>query len=339
MQKNCQEQQCKKNSTGFCRKCFLKDIVEERCAERLENLFGKEASQLYFSIKKGLIMDLTVACTECNKKTFNASSAERFVNYKFGKAFVCRSCLSSGIKNPMFGKSLNSLWTEKYGAEEALKKSETKLIKFKESTKNHNFSRPAFKEKNGMYGKTVYYVWLDKFGKEEADKRYEDMIKKMSATHQGKNNSMYGKSPKYTAGLGHACKYKNHYFRSLLELSYFIKVIERFNLKWESGEIHKWRVSYIDSKGESKTYASDFIIANKYMVEIKPKFALKNKEVQLKIAAAKKFCKENGLIYKIRTPFYIDIDRILDLYKSGSLTLEGRNKKRFEERFNVRSYD
>ena len=50
-----------------------------------------------------------------------------------------------------------------------------------------------------------------------------------------------------------------------------INIIERFNLKWVSAESNIHRISYIDYSGNTRNYFADFILENKYLVEIKPK--------------------------------------------------------------------
>ena len=50
-----------------------------------------------------------------------------------------------------------------------------------------------------------------------------------------------------------------------------IYVIERFNLMWESMERSDKKIPYINWDGAERNYFADFLIQNKYVVEIKPK--------------------------------------------------------------------
>ena len=80
---------------------------------------------------------------------------------------------------------------------------------------------------------------------------------------------MYGKPSPQGSGNGWSGWYKGWYFRSLLELSYMILVIERFNISWSNGE--KIKITYKNFSGINRNYFPDFLLNNKYIIEIKPK--------------------------------------------------------------------
>jgi hypothetical protein len=152
-------------------------------------------------------------------------------------------------------------------------------------------------DKNPMYGKSFYDIWLEKYGKTEADKRLNKFKKTQSTLNSGENNAMYGKPSPKGSGNGWSGWYKDWYFRSLLELSFMINVIERFKFTWENGEKKKYTIPYINYNNISRTYRPDFILNNKFMVECKPKKLHTTPLNKLKAEAAKKFCKKNGLKY------------------------------------------
>ena len=83
---------------------------------------------------------------------------------------------------------------------------------------------------------------------------------------------MYGKPAPIGSGNGWSGWYKGWYFRSLLELSFMINVIERFNMPWISAENQTYKISYVDTNLKQRNYYADFIIDNKYIVECKPKW-------------------------------------------------------------------
>ena len=116
---------------------------------------------------------------------------------------------------------------------------------------------------NPMYGKSFYDVWLKKYGKEVADQKMTEYRQKQSELNSGENNNMYGKPSPNGSGNGWSGWYNGWFFRSIRELSYMIKVIERYNLKWESGETNKWKIQYKDYDGLIRNYFPDFIIKSK----------------------------------------------------------------------------
>lgn len=87
---------------------------------------------------------------------------------------------------------------------------------------------------------------------------------------KGEKNGQYGKSPSPRAGRGIWGKFKGLHFRSSLELFYLMYWFES-GVNVESAEKEEFRVKYIDSKGNMRTYSPDFIIrSNNLLLEIKP---------------------------------------------------------------------
>lgn len=110
-----------------------------------------------------------------------------------------------------------------------------------------------------------------------------------------------------------------------------IYVIERFNLKWENAETKQFRINYIDWNGNKRTYHPDFLIDNKFLVEIKPRSLWTSDSVKRKSKAAENFCYNNGFIYKItESPKLIKFEDIKQLVKSNIIVFT----KRYQEKFN-----
>lgn len=182
----------------------------------------------------------------------------------------------------------------------------------------------------------LYDCWLKNEGKEIADIKFANWRQKQSENSSGSKNGMYGKPTPVGTGNGWSGWYKNWYFRSLLELSFMVNIIERFNFKWESAEQRKYSIKYQDYKGTERTYRADFILNNKYMVDCKPKklqFAFNN---QLKYNAAVQFCKENNLIFK-----YSDIPRLTDLEfkelkEKGEIKFLPKYEELFKQKYEAR---
>jgi len=178
-----------------------------------------------------------------------------------------------------------------------------------------------------MFGKSVYSVWIEKYGKEIADNKLIEYKKKQSLNNSGEKNSMYGKPAPINSGNGICGWYKGWFFRSLLELSYMIYVIERFNLIWENGESEKYKISYTQD-GISKNYFPDFVINGKYIVECKPKKLWITSKNLLKFEFAKKYCEENNYAFKVRDIPKLERPELLSLINSGLVELTNKWKNK-----------
>lgn len=224
--------------------------------------------------------------------------------------------IAEGIrKNPFFGKS-HSLETKKVLSE-----------KSRAARKDGRVDTRG--EKNGMYGKHLPSekkgkTFIDLYGEEKAVSLKNNLSKKSS----GKNNPMFGKPSPNGSGNGWSGYYNNYYFRSLLELSFIINVAERFKFDLKSAESIKIRYA-VD--GRDRNYIPDFIINNKYLVEIKPKKLVNSSSVILKKEAALLYCGEVGLIYKIISPRLIEFPIFRELVESGKVKLLDKYYIKFKE--------
>jgi hypothetical protein len=250
---------------------------------------------------------VTVVCDNCQKEWIIPLHYQIDGLKKYEKD-LCRGCkqreqiktgvrdkqyINAGIaaKNKMKGKT----HIEIFGLKKALE------MKQKNSDANSG-------KNNANYGG----LWHGRNpGLDEKGKTYEEiygiekatLIKEKIAKHsRGKNNPMYGKPAPIGSGNGWCGWYKNWHFRSLMELSFMINTIERFHFKWKTGESKKYRISYTDYDGKQKNYFPDFILNEKYMIEIKPKHLIDSVTVKQKKESAITFCKNNNLKYKIITP-------------------------------------
>jgi hypothetical protein len=202
------------------------------------------------------------------------------------------------------------------------------MLKRLKQNPNHKYlchSCGSTKVFKAFLGKT----YEELYGKEKALK----MKNRLSVLNSGENNGMFGKpSPKGT-GNGWSGWYKNWYFRSLRELSFMINYIERFNLKWQTLENKKYAIPYINYEGTKRNYFPDFLINNKYIIEVKPKKLWNSIDVKNKKDAAEKFCEKNNLIYKLIDPFQISEKIILNLYMTKQIIFSSKYEEKFKQKY------
>ena len=270
-------------------------------------------------------------CPKCECEIFYKSEGSYQNSIKNNSQ--CRKCASSGENNHMFGKfgDLNPFFGKKHTEETLEKQTKIKLGKKHTKTSLDKMKGLSSGNKNGMFGKSFYEIWVDKFGKEIADEKLNSFKNKQSLINSGSGNSMFGKPSPTGSGNGWSGWYKGWYFRSLRELTYMIKIIERFNLKWESGESNKYKISYIDYKGNDRNYFPDFVVNGKYIIECKPKKLWYSDNVIRKKESAIIYCEKNNLTYKL-----VDIGVITDkeieiLYNNKMIVFLNRYEIKFKE--------
>jgi hypothetical protein len=287
-------------------------------------------------------------CPECNceiiySNKYNMMNAEK-------KQSKCKSCgikisntdevkkkkseRMKGKNNPMYGKygEQNPFFGKHHTDETKKKMIENKdYSSYKTEEFRQKISKNSSGKNNPMYGKSVYEVWVNKYGEDVANEKMIEYKQKQSKNSSGKNNPMYGKPSPNGSGNGWSGWYKNWFFRSLIELSYMINIIEKYNLSWESAENKKIVIEYINYSNNPRTYHPDFLINNKYLVEIKPKKLWESKSVVLKSEAAIKYCNENNLIYKLRDIPKIEYTEFKNLIDKGYIILTEKYKKKYEE--------
>lgn len=284
---------------------------------------------------------IVIKCDDCDKEweSFFYSQIKGIENYNRD---LCRGCkqkeqiklgirtneqyikAGEGYKNKYEGKKIEEIIGYVRGKEKRKKQSKRMTGK-NNSMYNKNYQTHGLKKwvEEKQKGKTYEEI----YGKEKSDKIKE----KIRLKSIGENNNMFGKPSPQGSGNGWSGWYKEWFFRSLKELSFMINVIERFNFKWESAETNKYKISYINDLGRKRNYFPDFILDDKYLVEIKPK-PLHNTIInKSKKEAALLFCKKNNLKYKM-----LDVNIILNYEDINKLLKENKIKftDRYQKKFN-----
>jgi hypothetical protein len=245
-----------------------------------------------------------------------------------------RSENMKGSKNPMFGKYADA--NPFYGKTHT--ESVKKKMKIHRESNSHIYKTDEFRkkiseallgDKNPMYGKTFYEQWVLKYGVDVANEKLIEYKNKISQSTSGENNPMYGKPAPRGSGNGWSGWYKGWYFRSILELSYMINIIERFNILWKSAECNEYAIPYIWG-GVKKTYFADFILDARYMVELKPISLQKTKQNIAKFEHAKEYCKDKSLIYKVTDIPKIKKEQLIDLVNNGLVILTKKWNERLK---------
>lgn len=283
-----------------------------------------------------LTQKITIICDEC-KKEFNLNLFRQIKGNKKYNKDLCRGCkqrdqIKNGIRgiqyinagisaiNNMKGKT----HIEMYGLEKA------SILKEKNSIANSGCNNKNYGGKwHGIPPATLYKgkTYDEIYGKTKSD----IIKKKLSMRFSGKNNPMYGKPSPNGSGNGWCGWYKKWFFRSLNELSFIIFYIERFNFNCESGEQKKYRMKYIDYDGNNRNYFSDFILNNKYMIEIKPKYLFNTIINKKKREIAVLFCKKNNLKYVMISPIKrLSFQEIKKMVDNNEIIFIDRYKEKYE---------
>ena len=179
--------------------------------------------------------------------------------------------------------------------------------------------------------KLIYVCWLERYGKEIADQKLKDLKLKISKSSKGSNNPMFGKPSPQGSGNGWSGWYKGWFFRSFLELSYMINVIERNNWKWESAERKNLAIPYVNWKGTNRYYFTDFIINDNVLVECKPKAFWNSKDIISKSNAAKEFCKDRGWKFELIDPIRLSKKEIKILHDSNKVKFIERYEEKYKK--------
>lgn len=137
-------------------------------------------------------------------------------------------------------------------------------------------------------------VWArDLSGKELAAKR-QVTSDKQSRSSSGEGNPMFGKPSPQGSGNGWKGWYRGHYFRSLREVMFMIRM-DKAGQEWTSAE--GFTIPYT-LNGVKRTYHPDFRVGNK-IFEIKPKRLHKTPSVSAKAEGATAYCAKNGCTYHL----------------------------------------
>lgn len=264
-------------------------------------------------------------CPKCKKVLTYSIKAER--NRAEKKNKICKTCSTSGEKNPFYNKK------HKQSSKDIIGKSRIGKSTYNEEQINN--LRIKMLDNPPMAGKSVYSVWLKKYGKEEADIRMEVYKKKQSLNSSGEKNHMYGKPSPQGSGNGWSGWYKDWFFRSLIELSYMINEIEAKNLNWENGELKKYKIPYTNWDGTKRNYFPDFIIDGKYIIECKPLKLQNSKTVILKKEAAEEYCKKHNMQFIMIEPEILTKEKIIELYKKEKIKFIPKYEIKFLKKYKL----
>lgn len=263
-------------------------------------------------------------CPSCDTKiTYSNKYALKTASVK---NTICKKCALLNHNKQMgeeqrLGLRENGFKGKKHSEETKRSWSEAKLGKKLTEFHKIKISKGLLKREAEHFMKNggLYTLWFNKYGKEIADQKLTELKNKISLATSGTNNPMYGKPSPKGSGNGWKGHYKGIYFRSLLELSFLVNYIDRFNMQFESGEMAKWAIPYVKWDGSTGTYFPDYVIEGRYMIEIKPKKLINTPLIKAKTEAAIEFCSKNNLVYKIIEPVKLDKQILLDLYNNKDL--------------------
>ncbi len=278
---------------------------------------------------------VNVKCDECEKE-YNAQYTNNVLYGRkhYNGSDLCKGCrqviqYQQGRRNSKIGEIAKQTQTGK-SYEERFGEKRAKEIKSKLGKKGALSSNWGDKiglgkmlgERNKLNkGKTLEEI----YGIKKASK----IRKKLSIATSGKNNPMYGKPSPIGSGNGWSGWFDGIYFRSLLELSYMVYLIEN-DIQFENGEKRKYAIEYTLNEKKHIYYSDFYLLESNELIEIKPSNLINTKVNLAKAKAAR--LKFN---YKI-----VDETQIKQLSKNQMQLFknEGRLKfvNRWEKRWNKR---
>jgi hypothetical protein len=288
--------------------------------------------------------NLVAYCSKCNKEHY--FKTERWYNNFLNKACLCKDCL---YKEKYIGKFIRN-------CPECKKEITYKDLKNVEYCNKHNIlcssctkkkimqskevkekiSNASKGQNNPMANRSFYEVWLQKYGEEVANEKLKKFKENCSQRYKGENNPMYGKPSPKRSGNGYSGYYKEHYFRSILELSY-LKYLLDSNIRFESCENKKYRIEYqLDNK--QQTYFPDFcLLDTEEIIEIKPKNLLNNKINKVKFEAAQN---KYGNRFKVLTENdfnKLEVQETYELYINKEIIFDKNYEQKFLEYYQKES--
>lgn len=335
----------------FSNSAFLKNYLNKRypglkTADQLWRITGNDPGKCvvcgsetkYFKIKEVEGKYYPAYRSTCSKK---CTSEQIKIDIKLGK-------------RPSFTKedgiSVLDRYRKKYSEEEAIEKwnewrNKQKIIYENRSAEwKENFKKagPATAKKK-LKGTRLLDIYINKYGEDLGKIKYEEAFAKqkriMQENFTGENNHQFGKPSSHKSGRGWSGYYvldnnKNIFFRSLLELSFIINVLEKYNIKWESGELKKFKISYIINN-KHRNYFPDFI-TNNSIIEIKPSSLANTTENLLKREAAVRLSLKEGRTYKIFSEKdfkQLSFDELVSLHDSKKIIFLDRIEEKYKACF------
>ncbi len=267
-------------------------------------------------------------CPECNCEIEYKSGVYMRDSERRGKK--CKSC---GIKEYCKIRDYNGENNPFYGKKHT-EKTREKFVEIAKNRPDDYISEQGRKNQAESSKKRKYEpffdIWLRKYGLEGANKRYIEYKEACSTSHSGEKNYWYGKKRPLGVGNGWKGWYNGQHFRSLLELSYIITVLEAENMDWKSAEDEGLVIKY-KFDGKNKTYRPDFIVDDEIIIECKPKSLQTTRLVLAKKEAAEKYCEENGMTYIMVDIPILPWEKIIELYDNHEVSFTHK----YEEKLKV----
>lgn len=273
-------------------------------------------------------------CPKCGKKIIYKSYITKELAEKLtNEGKLCRSCISAEV---MRGKTVYDTWVKKYGKEVAdirLQQFKNKQSENFKGEKNINYKNKCNGNKgliefsSNCKGKSLNEI----YGDEKAHK----IKMKLSKHSKGKNNPMYGKPAPKRSGNGWSGYYKNHYFRSMLELNYLIYLVDN-NIKFESGEKRKHAIKYTMDGIERNYFPDYYLVDTDEYVEIKPKSMVNSYQNKLKFKAAKSVLNNKFIILTEEDIVKINLNNLYNKYMNKQISFDEGYDKKFENYCNGR---
>ena len=278
-------------------------------------------------------------CKSCITKTYTKivvcekCGEERKVN-KYKTYHTCNKCINVGRKhseetnrknterntgagNGMYGKNHSSETKAKLGK---YIKSAEQIQKAKENLALNYNKRP------------IYEIWVEKYGEDGANEKLQKFKEKQSVNNTGVKNAMYGKPSPTGSGNGWSGWYKEHYFRSLMELSY-LNYLYLNNIPFSSGEFEKFAIPYVMNNIIYNYFCDFYLINEDCFVEVKPKNLINTVKNKLKFDSAKEKLGSRFMIITEDDINQLTNKEIYDMYNSGDLKWLPRYEEKYKQRY------
>lgn len=336
-------------NNSSCRKCISKRI---KVFGENHPGYGKKQSQetkdKISRAKKGIKPDKTKnyigsrICSQCSNEIKYKSISG--MNNAIKNNSICKSCSSrnkmigvdySGENNPNYGRKHTEKDLQKMKGRKCSPEQVEKMRIFNTGRKGRTYTQEQLERHREMCrnrkNRPYMEVWTEKYGEEGARIRHEKYL----ATFKGRPARNFTNNTKTSGPRGWSGYYKGFLFRSFLELSYVINVLEKNNINWCTGEDKLYKIPYT-FKNVERNYYPDFIIENKIVVECKSLYGLKSEQVTAKTIAAEIWCLNHGYEYRILTNkdiTYLTRKELVNLFKTGEIQLIKGLEEKFINRY------
>ncbi len=113
----------------------------------------------------------------------------------------------------------------------------------------------------------------------------------------------------------------------------FLLVAERFNLKLKTAESKQYQIKYSDFEGTERSYFPDYVVNDKRLVKVKPKKLWNTPKNKIKFEAAREWCNDKNLIFKVVDFGKVESFIFDNLIETNSVVL---NKRYIEKYFKLK---